>query len=129
VVTGATFGAAGYCRLIASPGVRAPGTNIAWQGQNWLPAPNGTPGTVFQHFDERQIRRRAFHLVAVPLDKVANLNVAHVLPDHSAPSDGSLVAAEWTLISEIRTRALALKRQGMWNDRLSNATVQNHYTK
>jgi glyoxylase-like metal-dependent hydrolase (beta-lactamase superfamily II) len=47
------------------------------------------------------------------LDKIAALNAAHVLPDHSAPGDGSLVAAERNLISEIRTRALALKRQGM----------------
>ena len=45
------------------------------------------------------------------LDKIAALNAAHVLPDHSAPGDGSLVAAEHGLISEIRTRALALKRQ------------------
>src|ERR1700683_3350933 len=41
------------------------------------------------------------------LDKVEALNAAHVLPDHSAPGDGSLVAAELNLISEIRTRALA----------------------
>jgi glyoxylase-like metal-dependent hydrolase (beta-lactamase superfamily II) len=47
------------------------------------------------------------------LDKVAMLNIAHVLPDHSAPGDGSLVAAERDLISVIRTRALALKRQGV----------------
>ena len=47
------------------------------------------------------------------LDKIAALNAAHVLPDHSAPGDGSLVAAERNLISEIRTRALALKRQGI----------------
>ncbi len=47
------------------------------------------------------------------LDKVANLNAAHVLPDHSPPGDGSLVAAERALISEIRTRALAFKRQGL----------------
>jgi glyoxylase-like metal-dependent hydrolase (beta-lactamase superfamily II) len=47
------------------------------------------------------------------LDKIAGLNAAHVLPDHSAPGDGSLVAAERSLITEIRTRALALKRQGM----------------
>ncbi len=47
------------------------------------------------------------------LDKVAALNAAHVLPDHSAPGDGSLVAAERSLISEIRTRALALKSQGV----------------
>jgi glyoxylase-like metal-dependent hydrolase (beta-lactamase superfamily II) len=47
------------------------------------------------------------------LDKVAALNAAHVLPDHSPPGDGSLVAAERSLISEIRTRALALKGQGV----------------
>jgi len=47
------------------------------------------------------------------LDRVARLNAAHVLPDHSAPGDGSLVGAERDLISEIRTRALALKRQGV----------------
>jgi len=47
------------------------------------------------------------------LDRVAALNASHVLPDHSAPGDGSLVAAERSLISEIRNRSLALKRQGM----------------
>ena len=50
------------------------------------------------------------------LEKVAALNAAHVLPDHSAPGDGSLVAAELNLISEIRMRALALKRQGISPD-------------
>jgi glyoxylase-like metal-dependent hydrolase (beta-lactamase superfamily II) len=50
------------------------------------------------------------------LDKVAALNAAHILPDHSAPGDGSLVAAEIELISGIRTRALALKRQGVSPD-------------
>jgi glyoxylase-like metal-dependent hydrolase (beta-lactamase superfamily II) len=47
------------------------------------------------------------------LDKVAMLNVAHVLPDHSAPGDGSLVASERELIVSIRTQALALMRQGV----------------
>jgi glyoxylase-like metal-dependent hydrolase (beta-lactamase superfamily II) len=47
------------------------------------------------------------------LEKVAALNATHVVPDHSAPGGGSLVAAELNLISEIRTRALALKRQGI----------------
>ena len=47
------------------------------------------------------------------LDKVAMLNVAHVLPDHSAPGDGSLVASERELIVAIRTEALALKRRGV----------------
>jgi glyoxylase-like metal-dependent hydrolase (beta-lactamase superfamily II) len=47
------------------------------------------------------------------LDKLAALNAAHILPDHSAPGDGSLIAGERSLITEIRSRALALKRQGM----------------
>src|SRR3984885_6840075 len=47
------------------------------------------------------------------LDKVAGLNAGHVLPDHSSPGDGSLVAEERNLISEIRSRALALKHQGV----------------
>lgn len=47
------------------------------------------------------------------VDKVATLNAAHVLPDHSAPGDGSLVADERSLITQIRTGALALKRQNV----------------
>src|SRR5580698_5478312 len=47
------------------------------------------------------------------LDKVDALNAAHVLPDHSAPGDGSMVAEERSLISGIRTRALAIKGQGV----------------
>ena len=51
------------------------------------------------------------------LDKIAALNAVHVLPDHSAPGDGSLVAAERNLINEIFVQALALKRQGMSADK------------
>jgi glyoxylase-like metal-dependent hydrolase (beta-lactamase superfamily II) len=47
------------------------------------------------------------------LDKVEALNAAHILPDHSAPGDGSLVGAERDLIAGIQTRALALKQQGV----------------
>jgi glyoxylase-like metal-dependent hydrolase (beta-lactamase superfamily II) len=47
------------------------------------------------------------------LDKISALNVRHVLPDHSAPGDGSLVANERAFIADLRTRALALKRQGV----------------
>lgn len=47
------------------------------------------------------------------LDKIAALPVAHVVPDHSAPGDGSLVAAERNFIADVRTRALALKKQGV----------------
>ncbi len=47
------------------------------------------------------------------LDKISALPVRHVLPDHSAPGDGSLVAQERAFIDDLRTRALALKRQGV----------------
>jgi glyoxylase-like metal-dependent hydrolase (beta-lactamase superfamily II) len=47
------------------------------------------------------------------LDKISALPVRHVLPDHSAPGDGSLVTAERAFISDLRTRALALKQQGV----------------
>lgn len=47
------------------------------------------------------------------LDKISALHAAHVLPDHSAPGDGSLVSAEHDLIAGIRTRAQTLKRQGV----------------
>ena len=44
------------------------------------------------------------------VDKVAGLNAAHVLPDHSAPGDGSLVAAGTRPDLGNPHRALALKR-------------------
>ena len=50
------------------------------------------------------------------LDKVAMLNVARVLPDHSAPGDGSLVASERELLTAIRTQALTLESQGVLVD-------------
>lgn len=50
------------------------------------------------------------------LEQVSALNAAHILPDHSAPGDGSLVSAEQHLISEIRTKALELKHVGVSAD-------------
>ena len=50
------------------------------------------------------------------LDQVAKLGVLHVLPDHSAIGDGSLVAQEKAFITDLRTRALDLKRQGVTAD-------------
>src|SRR5215813_128354 len=50
------------------------------------------------------------------LDKIEALKAAHILPDHSTPGDGSLVEGERKLIIEIRTRALALKQQGITVD-------------
>jgi len=47
------------------------------------------------------------------LDKISALHVRHVLPDHSAPGDGSLVMAERSFIADLRTRALTLKKEGV----------------
>ena len=50
------------------------------------------------------------------LDRISALNVKRVLPDHSAPGDGSLILQERSFIDYLRTRALALKRQGVSAD-------------
>ena len=47
------------------------------------------------------------------LDKVEPLGAAHVLPDHSAVGDGSLVAEDRAFIADLRLRALQLKAQGI----------------
>jgi glyoxylase-like metal-dependent hydrolase (beta-lactamase superfamily II) len=47
------------------------------------------------------------------LDKIAALNALHVLPDHSAPGDGSLVALEKQFITDLRNSALDLKKKGI----------------
>jgi glyoxylase-like metal-dependent hydrolase (beta-lactamase superfamily II) len=50
------------------------------------------------------------------LDKIAALKPLHVLPDHSAPGDGSLVALEKKFIADLRSSALELKRKGVSAD-------------
>jgi glyoxylase-like metal-dependent hydrolase (beta-lactamase superfamily II) len=47
------------------------------------------------------------------LDKVAPLKPRFVVPDHGALGDGSLIAQERAFLSELQTRALELKRQGV----------------
>jgi glyoxylase-like metal-dependent hydrolase (beta-lactamase superfamily II) len=47
------------------------------------------------------------------LDKIAALNALHVLPTHSAPGDGSLVALEKQFITDLRNSALDLKKKGV----------------
>src|SRR5689334_20708567 len=47
------------------------------------------------------------------LDKVAALKPLHVLPDHSAPGDGSLVEQERRFIADLRNSALELKKKGV----------------
>ena len=50
------------------------------------------------------------------LDKVAALNALHVLPDHSAPGDGSMVGLEKQFIGDLRNSALDLKKNGVGVD-------------
>ena len=47
------------------------------------------------------------------LDQVEKLGARHVLPDHSAVGDGSLVAQEKAFIVDLQKRALELKGQGV----------------
>jgi len=47
------------------------------------------------------------------LDKVAALGALHVLPDHSAPGDGSMVESEKRFIADLRASALELKKKGV----------------
>jgi glyoxylase-like metal-dependent hydrolase (beta-lactamase superfamily II) len=47
------------------------------------------------------------------LDQVEKLGAEHVMPTHSPAGDGSLVAREKAFIVGLRTRALALKQQGI----------------
>lgn len=50
------------------------------------------------------------------LDQVEALNALHVLPDHSAPGDGSMVTSEKKFIADLRNSALELKRNGVTAD-------------
>lgn len=47
------------------------------------------------------------------LDKVEALKPLHVVPDHSRPGDGSLVAQDRAFLVDMRARTLALKKQGL----------------
>jgi len=46
------------------------------------------------------------------LEQVAQLHPMIVVPDHSPPGDGSLIASERAFILELQTRASALKKEG-----------------
>jgi glyoxylase-like metal-dependent hydrolase (beta-lactamase superfamily II) len=50
------------------------------------------------------------------LDKIEALNVSHVLPDHSAPGDGTMIAMEKRFITDLRSGALELKKKGVSAD-------------
>jgi glyoxylase-like metal-dependent hydrolase (beta-lactamase superfamily II) len=47
------------------------------------------------------------------LDKTEKLQPRYIVPDHSKPGDGSLIAQERAFMLDMRSRALALKKQGV----------------
>ncbi len=47
------------------------------------------------------------------LDKLESLKPRYVVPDHSRPGDGSLIAAERAFMLDMRSRTLAFKKQGL----------------
>ena len=47
------------------------------------------------------------------LDKLEALKPRYIIPDHSRPGDGSLIAQEGAFILDMRSRALTLKKQGL----------------
>jgi glyoxylase-like metal-dependent hydrolase (beta-lactamase superfamily II) len=63
------------------------------------------------------------------LEQIEKLGTRHVLPTHSAAGDGSLVVKEKAFISELRTRALALKRQGVSADEAGKQLTAEFKTK
>lgn len=50
------------------------------------------------------------------LEKVAPLQPLHIVPDHGALGDGSLIAQERGFLQDLQSRALELKRQGVAAD-------------
>ncbi len=55
------------------------------------------------------------------LDQVEKLGTLHVLPDHSAIGDGSMVGKERAFIADLQTRALDLKQKGRQRRRCRRA--------
>src|SRR5215469_799363 len=50
------------------------------------------------------------------LAKLRSMHVNHILPDHSAPADGSLIEQNYQFFSQLQSRALELKKQGKFPD-------------
>jgi glyoxylase-like metal-dependent hydrolase (beta-lactamase superfamily II) len=63
------------------------------------------------------------------LDQVEKLGALHVLPDHSAIGNGSLVSQEKAFLVDLQTRALALKRQGVDADEAGKLLTAEFKTK
>jgi len=63
------------------------------------------------------------------LDKLAPLKPRYVVPDHGELGDGSLIAKERAFISDLQSRALELKRQGIPADAAGKQLTAEFKTK
>jgi len=63
------------------------------------------------------------------LGKLRGSSYAHILPDHSAPGDGSLVGINHEFFSEVQSRALELKKQGKSADEAGQTLLAEFKTK
>ena len=59
----------------------------------------------------------------VILGELRSTRWKHILPDHSAPGDGSLVQIDYDFFSRLESRALELKRQGKSADEAGQALL------
>jgi glyoxylase-like metal-dependent hydrolase (beta-lactamase superfamily II) len=63
------------------------------------------------------------------LGTLRSLGALHVVPDHGALGDGSLVGQEYDFLSALQTRALELKRQGKSADEAGQTVLAEWKTK
>jgi glyoxylase-like metal-dependent hydrolase (beta-lactamase superfamily II) len=63
------------------------------------------------------------------LAKLRPMKWAHIVPDHSAPGDGSLVEEDYQFFSQLQARALELKREGKSADQAGQALLAEFKTK
>ncbi len=63
------------------------------------------------------------------LGKLRGSPYAHILPDHSAPGDGSLVEQDYEFFSRLQARAIELKRQGKSADDAGQTLLAEFKTK
>jgi glyoxylase-like metal-dependent hydrolase (beta-lactamase superfamily II) len=50
------------------------------------------------------------------LSELRSMRLNHILPDHSAPGDGSLIEQDYQFFSQLQARALELKKKGTFPD-------------
>jgi glyoxylase-like metal-dependent hydrolase (beta-lactamase superfamily II) len=63
------------------------------------------------------------------LGKLRSTSWQHIVPDHSAPGDGSLIEQDYQFFSQLQARTLELKRQGKSADEAAQIMLAEFKTK